>query len=114
MGVGVFVAVVMPMLVFVPRMFMGMGVAVFVMMIVIMQVDVELHAFDGALRFAGGVEVVFAFEAEFLQFSFERLKIDAEIKHGANEHVAADSAENVEIESFHFLSAARALIWAAA
>jgi hypothetical protein len=42
------------------------------------------------------------------------MRINAKINHGANEHVTAQPAEDVQIESFHFASEASALIWLAA
>jgi hypothetical protein len=38
------------------------------------------------------------------------VRIQAEIKHRADKHVAADTAEDIEIERFHFVSSASAFI----
>ena len=83
-------------------------------MMIILQVDVELHAFDIGFLTAGRVQVVVV-ELELLEFVFELFEIDAEVEHRADEHIATDPAEDVEVDSFHFNSpAARALIWLAA
>ena len=52
-------------------------------------------------------------QTEFFQFAFQRLEVHAEIEQGAEEHIAADAAEQVEVEGFHF-GDTRAFIWLAA
>ena len=64
------------------------------------QMHVELHAFDRGLVLAGDMQMV-AIQFEFAQRARELVGIHAEIKERADEHVAADAAEEVEIESFH-------------
>ena len=44
---------------------------------------------------------VVAFDAEFFQLVFERVKINAEVQQRADEHVAADAGKNIEIKCFH-------------
>ncbi len=94
-----------------------MGVRVFLLLLVVMvvlQVDVEFYTFDIGFLTAGRVQVV-VIEAELLEFLFELTEIDAQIEHRTDEHIAADPAEDVEVDSFHLSSpAARALIWLAA
>jgi hypothetical protein len=80
---------------------------------VIMRVNVELHSFDAGLVLARGMDVKIP-EIELPQLAFERFERNAEIEHCANEHVATDAAENIEIKRFHDFPAASALIWAAA
>jgi hypothetical protein len=46
--------------------------------------------------------------AKFLQFAFKLARVDTQINQGANEHVTADAAEEVEVKSLHAL--AKALI----
>jgi hypothetical protein len=77
--------------------------AVVVIVIVVMrlrQVHVELDTLDAVLLPAFNVQMI-AGELEFLQFAFERFGLDTEIEQRAEEHVAADAAEEVEIKRFH-------------
>lgn len=64
------------------------------------EVNIELGPHDGRFGFASGVEVV-AVQFEFAQFAFEGLGIDAEVDQGADEHIAADAAEDIEVEVGH-------------
>ena len=83
---------------------------VMMVMMIILQMHIELYAFDVGFLSASGMQVVVV-ELELLEFVFQLLEIDAQIEHRADEHIAADPAENVEVDSFHFNSpAARALI----
>ena len=81
-------------------MFMGVG-----------QMDIKLHALDAGFLLARDVEVVAA-EFQLLQLTFQLVRIRAEVNQRADEHVAADAAEYIEIKRFHF--SANALIWLAA
>jgi hypothetical protein len=106
---------------------MRMGVAVIVgsMMLVgvlmfVFQVNVELGSRDRTFMTAPGVQVI-PIQMQLGQFLVEPGKINSQIKKGSNEHVPADTAEKIEIESFHLESrpwdhsaAASALIWLAA
>jgi hypothetical protein len=40
-------------------------------------------------------------EAQLAEFSFEVPKFHAEVEHGSDEHVTADSAEDVQIQAAH-------------
>jgi hypothetical protein len=40
-------------------------------------------------------------QAELTEFSFEVSKFHAEVEHGTDEHVTADSAEDVQIQAAH-------------
>ena len=60
------------------------------------EMDVEFDAFDSGFGTARDVEVV-PVEAEFFQLAFQRGGFDAEVDQGADEHVTADAAEQVEI-----------------
>jgi len=76
---------------------------------------VELRA--GDLGFLGTLDVeVIAVEVEFTQLGFERGEVDSQIEQGADEHIAADAAEDVQVQGLHVVvpGAARALIWLAA
>ena len=95
-------------------------VMVVVVIVVVREVDIELHAGDAGFLLARNVEVI-AVELEFLQLAFQLARVHAEVEQRADEHVAADAAEDVEVKSFHSFdgdvtSAFRlsALIWLAA
>jgi hypothetical protein len=77
--------------------------------------DVEFDAGDLGFLSARSVEVV-ALEVHLGEFGLEVFEGYAEIEHGADEHIAANAAEAVEEESFHWVAGgwARALIWLAA
>ena len=66
----------------------------------VLEADVELHAGNVGLLPAGDMDMP-AVEFEFFEFVFQRARIDAEINQRAEEHVAADAAENVQIKRFH-------------
>ena len=75
---------------------------VLVMMFVgIGQMDIKLHAGDAGFLLARDVEVV-AVEFQLLQLALQLAAIRAEVNQRADEHVAADAAENIEIKRFHF------------
>ena len=97
MGRGRFVAMVVAVI-------LAVLVILPVVMIVIagfaFQVDVEFHALDAHLLFPRGVQVV-AVEGQFLQLPLQGAELNAEIQQRAEEHVAADAAEQIEIERFH-------------
>ena len=82
-------------------MLVSMRMCVAVVMIVIMRVHVELHSFDAGLLFASGVQVVFE-KMQLRQFVFELFERHAQVQQRADEHVAADAAEDIEIKTFHF------------
>jgi hypothetical protein len=76
-----------------------MTVTVFVM-VVVLHVNVELHAVDAGLLSAADVQVITA-EIEFPQFAFEIANIHPQINQRADKHVAADAAEEIEVQGFH-------------
>jgi hypothetical protein len=87
------------------RMTMLMGMLVFMFMIVRMLVIVrqmhrKLHARDVILLTAFGVQMV-TVEPQFLQLVFELVRIEAQVNHRAEEHVAAQAAENIQVKGFH-------------
>src|SRR4051812_13486049 len=87
---------------------------VIVVMMILFQMDVEFHPFDGGLGCPASMDVVIT-ELQFFQFFLELLQINPEVEHGADEHVATYSTEDIQIESLHLSSpAASALIWLAA
>src|SRR5262245_24647146 len=118
------VAVSMPVRVSLVAMFMAVLVRVSVammlfraMVVLVFQIHVELCTGDLAALLARDMKMI-AVEAELLQFPPELVKIDAKVEQSADEHVAADAAENIQINRFHFplvaASAASVLIWLAA
>ena len=74
-----------------------------VLMVVVVfmrEMHIELDAGD-ALAFVLADVQMEAVEFEFLQLAREFVGVHAEVEQRADEHVAADAAEDVEIESFH-------------
>jgi hypothetical protein len=63
------------------------------------EVNVEFDSFDGGFVSAGNVQMI-AVELQLFQFVFEVVRIDTEIEQRADEHVAADPAEDVQIQRF--------------
>jgi len=76
-----------------------MRMTVFVL-VVAGHMDIELHSLDIRLLLPRGMQVVFV-EPELGQFVFEPLEIDSQVNHCAQEHVAADAAECVQVKRFH-------------
>jgi hypothetical protein len=62
--------------------------------------DVELHALD-ILPLGAVVVHVKVSEVQLAQFPFQRAGFHAEVDQGTDHHVAADSGNAVEVESFH-------------
>jgi len=76
--------------------------AVMMIMVVVMrEVDIELDPRD-ALPFILADVQMKAIELKFLQLVRQFVRVHTEIKHRADEHIAADAAEDIEIKSFHF------------
>ena len=67
------------------------------------QMDIKLHAGDAGFLLARDVEMI-AVEFQLLQLALQLARIRAEVNQRADEHVAADAAENVEIKRFHIIS----------
>jgi len=83
----------------------GVGVFMFVLVFLVivsavlmmfMQVNVEFDARDLGLLRAGDVQMVTA-EIQFLQFAVQLRGIHADIHERAEQHVATDAAENIQI-----------------
>ena len=81
--------------------------------VIMRQMDVKLRADDAAAGLTADVQVV-AGDAETGERAFEFGRVDAQVEERADKHVAADAAEQIEVERFHEDSPARALIWLAA
>jgi hypothetical protein len=88
---------------------MPMFIMIMIFVPVLVTMDVELDAFDAALVFAAGVGVP-VIQIKLFQLPLNGVEGHPEVDHCADEHVATDPAEDIQIESFHIFSAARALI----
>ena len=64
------------------------------------QMDIKLDALNIGLGFAGDMQLV-TVEIELGQLGLERLFVDTKVDHRAEEHVAADAAENIEVKCLH-------------
>ena len=73
-----------------------MFMVVVVVVVVVVRVDVELHAFDGGFLFARGVQVIIV-QVQLGELTFKLLEVNAEIEHCADEHIATDAAERIQI-----------------
>ena len=121
--VGMRVAVAMPMLMPISGFIMAAimaGVTVAMPMIRMGKVDIELGAADARAFLAGEVEMA-AIDMQGGQLLFQPGKINAQVDQGAQQHVAADAAEQVQKEGIRHNRnplvqprPARALIWLAA
>ncbi len=63
-------------------------------------VDIEFDSLDSPANQVPGVEMV-SFERQLLQLGLEFGEVQAQIQHGAEEHVPAHSTKDIEIKSFH-------------
>ena len=79
--------------------FMAMLVIKIVFMVTA-EMDVEFCSGDLRLLRAGDVQVP-AVKLHFFQFGLQLFGANAEVNEGADEHVATDAAEDVEIQGFH-------------
>lgn len=78
-------------------MFMAMTV---VMVMMLVQMNIELDAGNLCFLTTRNMQVILA-DTELLQFLFQFGRLDAEVNHRADEHIAADATEYVEIQGFH-------------
>src|ERR1044072_4582870 len=92
--------VVMLVVVIMPVFMFSMIVVMMVMVVLMRQVHVKLHAFDASLLFARHVQVI-AIEFKLFQLAFQLARIHPQVNQRANEHIAADATENVEVKGFH-------------
>ena len=97
MVVFVFVTVIMFMFVFM----IVVGIVMVSVVMFVRQMHVELHAFDGGLVPARDVEVI-AIKLELFQFASEPVRVHAQVNQRADEHVATDATEDIEVKCFHF------------
>jgi len=102
--VGVFMLVLMrlvfvSMMVVFVRMRVSVGRAIrmgVLVAVLLRKVNVEFDAFDGRFVGAGNMQMV-AVELQPLQFVLQVVWVHSEIEQGADKHVAAHAAEDVEI-----------------
>jgi hypothetical protein len=87
------------------------GFVLVMMFVGVGQMDIKLHAADAGFLLARDVKMI-TVEFQLLQLVLKPARIHAEVNQRADEHVAADAAENIEIKRFHF--SASTLIWLAA
>jgi hypothetical protein len=88
----VLVFVLMPMPMF--------GIVLMLVVMVMADSDIELDAADAGFLAARDVEMP-AVQPQFLQFPLDPRGIHAQINERADEHIAADAAENIQIQGFH-------------
>jgi hypothetical protein len=73
-----------------------------VVVMLVSQMNVKLHARDSLSFLPPDVQVI-AIHLELREFTFQLARVHAQINQRANEHVAADAAENVEVKSLHLI-----------
>ena len=86
--------------VFMVMMRVSMVMVVLVVML-ILQMNIKFHAIDSRFFPARDVPQVVTIHAQFFQLVLELVRVHAQIQQRADEHVAADAAEDIEVESFH-------------
>jgi len=91
--VGVMMRVLMRMLFFTVDVFVRVIMAV-------LKMNIELGSCDRSSLLLRDVQMKFI-QSELLQFRSQRVRINADVNHCANEHVTADAAEDVEVKYFH-------------
>jgi len=77
------------------------SVMVVLVFMILGHVNIELDALDASLLPAPDVQMI-AFQAQLAQLAFQLAGLDAQIQQGTDEHIAADSADQVQIQSSHF------------
>jgi hypothetical protein len=75
---------------------LGAIVVAVAVLVVMCQMNIKLHTINARLLAARDVEMV-AIEAKFFQFLFEPPGVEPEVQQRADEHIAADAAENIEV-----------------
>ena len=75
-------------------------VSLLMRMIVLLDMHIELRPGNVRALLARNMEVIFV-EAQLREFALELFEVHAEVQQRADEHVAADAAEDVEVECFH-------------
>ena len=105
-GMGVPGAIGVSMFVFVAVIGGGGFVMVFLVFVsvgvLVRQMDIKFDAFDLGFMAARPMQVI-AFKTQFSELTLELMEINPEVEQRADQHIAADSAENIEIKCFHKL-----------
>lgn len=70
-------------------------------------VNIEFRSRDAALFTTADMDVV-SVERQCSQLLLDCLWVNSEVNHGTDEHVAADAAEDIEVESLHLVEIRRA------
>jgi hypothetical protein len=73
-------------------------VIVFVFMF---QVHIEFRSRDASPLLPRRVQVVIILKAQFFQLTFQGIEIHPQIQESAEEHIAADTAKEIQVECFH-------------
>lgn len=89
-------------------------VVMFIMLVIFVRVlmgkvNVEFDSFDGGFVSAGNVEMI-ALKLELFQFVLQFVRIDTQIKQRADEHIAANPAEYVQIQRLPFRTLVRLVL----
>ena len=71
------------------------------MLVIVRKMNIKLHSFYTRFGLAPDMQMV-AIEAQLIQFVLQFVRIHAEINQSANQHVAANSAKDVQVERRHF------------
>src|SRR6266478_1224268 len=79
--------------------FVMMGVRV-ISMLVLAQMNIEFYPGDAILVSSSGMDVV-ALEGQFAQLLVQLAQVEPQVQKCPDEHVTADSAEKIQVESFH-------------
>src|SRR2546427_448761 len=74
--------------------------------VILIEMHIELGASDAGALLSRNVEVITR-QTEFRQLPLELVEVESEVEHRADEHVAADAAENVQVKSAHVLKGFR-------
>src|SRR6266704_2723519 len=64
------------------------------------KVDIELDPLDAGLVPARDMQVI-AFQPQLLQLLFQPIGSDTQVEQRPDKHIAADAAEDIQIQSFH-------------
>src|SRR5690242_1664543 len=75
---------------------MLLGMIMLVVMLIIRDVDIKFHARNATLKASREVKVV-AVQVKLVQFAFELMRANPQVHQSADEHIAADTSEKIEV-----------------
>jgi hypothetical protein len=108
-SVGLWVGVTLTMVrfgfVMMPVLVVMLVIVAMLVCVVMLEMNIEFNAGDRRAGRACDVQMIFV-QPELTQFAFEPRKINSQVQQGADQHVAADSAEDIQINCFHRLGRA--------